>query len=61
MIGFTALFNDTGNPAASVPLSISSDGLPVGGQLVADFGNERLLISVAQQLSDAGLFKQTMC
>ena len=61
MIGFTALFNDTGNPAASVPLSISPDGLPVGGQLVADFGNERLLISVAQQLSDAGLFKQTMC
>ena len=56
MIGFTALFNDTGNPAASLPLSISNSGLPVGCQLVADFGNEALLFSISQQISEAGYF-----
>jgi amidase len=56
MIGFTALFNDTGNPAASLPMSISADGLPVGCQLVADFGNEALLFRIAQQISGAGYF-----
>tara|TARA_B100000963_G_scaffold326780_1_gene314107 strand:+ start:1400 stop:2827 length:1428 start_codon:yes stop_codon:yes gene_type:complete len=56
MIGFTALFNDTGNPAASLPLSISTGGLPVGCQLIADFGAEALLLSISQQISDAGFF-----
>ena len=56
MIGFTALFNDTGNPAASLPLSISAGGLPVGCQLIADFGAEALLLSISQQISDAGFF-----
>ena len=56
MIGFTALFNDTGNPAASLPLSISNSGLPVGCQLVADFGNEALLFRISQQISEAGYF-----
>ena len=49
MIGFTALFNDTGNPAASLPLSISNSGLPVGRQLVADFGNEALLFCISSK------------
>ena len=56
MIAFTALFNDTGHPAMSVPLGLSRSGLPVGVQLVASFGNEALLFRTAAQLERAGLF-----
>ena len=41
---FTALFNATGQPAISLPLHWTDDGLPVGVQLVAPFGREDLLI-----------------
>jgi amidase/6-aminohexanoate-cyclic-dimer hydrolase len=60
MIGFTALLNDTGNPAASVPMAMSNDGLPVGCQLIADFGGEALLLSTSQQISDAGYFTKSL-
>ena len=58
MIGFTALFNDTGLPAISLPLGWSSTGLPVGIQFIAPMGGESLLLSFAGQLERAGLFKQ---
>ena len=60
MIGFTALLNDTGNPAASVPMAMSNDGRPVGCQLIADFGGEALLLSTSQQISDAGYFTKSL-
>jgi amidase len=47
---FTAIFNATGQPAISLPLHWTADGLPVGIQLVAPFGREDLLIDVAAQL-----------
>jgi amidase len=50
---FTAIFNVTGQPAISLPLHWSDDGLPVGAQLVAPFGREDLLIAVAAQLERA--------
>jgi amidase len=50
---FTAIFNVTGQPAISLPLHMSDDGLPVGVQLVAPFGREDLLIAVAAQLERA--------
>ena len=50
---FTAIFNVTGQPAISLPLHWSDDGLPVGTQLVAPFGREDLLIAVAAQLERA--------
>ena len=50
---FTAIFNATGQPAISVPLHWTADGLPVGVQLVAPFGREDLLIDVAAQLERA--------
>lgn len=46
----TMLFNMTGQPAMSVPLSMSSAGLPLGIQLAAPFGAEALLLRVASQL-----------
>jgi amidase len=50
---FTALINATGQPAISLPLHWTVDGLPVGVQLVAPFGREDLLIRVAAQLERA--------
>ena len=47
---FTLPFNVTGQPAISLPLHRTRDGLPVGIQLVAAYGREDVLIQVAAQL-----------
>jgi amidase len=50
---FTLHFNMSGQPAVSLPLHWSDDGLPIGVQLVAAVGREDLLIQVASQLEKA--------
>ncbi|AND15921.1 amidase [Rathayibacter tritici] len=50
---FTAAFNVSGNPAISLPIGLSREGVPIGIQLVAARGREDLLISVAAQLEHA--------
>lgn len=55
MIAFTALFNDTGNPAISVPVAMSESGLPIGMQFVGPHGSEGLLLQVARQLEREGI------
>lgn len=50
---FTRPFNITGQPAISLPLHWTPEGLPVGIQLVAAMGREDLLIQVASQLEQA--------
>jgi amidase len=50
---FTAGFNTTGQPAISLPLHWTPDGLPVGVQLVAAYGREDLLLRVASQIEQA--------
>jgi amidase len=52
-IPFTPLFNVTGQPAMSVPLSWNGDGLPIGVQLVSRFGDEATLFQLAGQLERA--------
>ncbi|HSI79293.1 MAG TPA: amidase [Solirubrobacterales bacterium] len=47
---FTAIANVTGQPAISLPLHWTADGLPIGVQLIAPYGREDLLIRVAAQL-----------
>jgi amidase len=52
-VPFTPPFNATGQPAINVPLHWSSDGLPIGVQLVAAYGREDVLLRVASQLEAA--------
>jgi amidase len=52
-IPYTAQFNMTGQPAVSLPLHWSADGLPVGVQFVAGYGREDLLVRLATQLEQA--------
>ena len=50
---FTAPFDVTGQPAISLPLHWSGEGLPIGVQLVAAYGREDVLLRVAAQLEQA--------
>lgn len=48
--GFTNLYNATGQPAISLPLHRTTEGLPVGVQFAAHFGEEATLLQLAAQL-----------
>jgi amidase len=50
---FTLVFNISGQPAISLPLGHSADGLPIGVQVVAPTGREDLLLQVASVLEEA--------
>jgi amidase len=49
----TQLFNMTGQPAISLPLHWNGQGLPIGVQLAARFGEEATLLRIAHQLEKA--------
>jgi len=53
----TMLFNQTGQPAISLPLHWSPEGLPIGVQLAARFGEEATLLRIAAQLDVADRLK----
>jgi amidase len=52
-IPWTPIFNVTGQPAASVPITVSADGLPIGMHLVGRFGDEATLFSLSGQMERA--------
>lgn len=50
---FAAPFSVTGQPAISLPIGQTADGLPVGVQLVSALGREDLLLRVSAQIEEA--------
>ncbi|MEJ8306261.1 amidase [Saccharibacillus sacchari] len=53
---FTQLANLTGQPATSLPLHLTGDGLPLGVQMIAAKGREDLLLQIAAQLEQSELW-----
>jgi amidase len=53
LTSFMIPFDVTGQPAISLPLHWSNDGLPVGVQLVAAYAREDVLLRVSAQLEQA--------
>jgi amidase len=53
MIAYTALWNVTGNPAASVPAGFGTDGMPLAVQLVGRQHDEPTLLTLSAQLEQA--------
>jgi amidase len=54
---WTAVYNVTGQPAVSVPLHWSTEGLPIGVMLAGRMGGEGTLISLSAQLEEARPWK----
>lgn len=47
---YTAIINILGLPATAIPMGIGSEGLPIGIQVVANHGQDRLCLAVACEL-----------
>ncbi|OMC57298.1 amidase [Mycobacterium sp. IS-836] len=52
-VAFTPWQNVTGDPAISLPLAQTADGMPAGMMLSADIGQEALLLELAYELEEA--------
>lgn len=50
---FCAVFNASGQPAASLPMAKTASGLPIGIHLAAAFGQDELLIALCAELEQA--------
>ncbi|WP_087974642.1 amidase [Oceanobacillus rekensis] len=53
---FTQLANLTGQPAMSVPVHLTEEGLPLGVQVMAQKGEEHRLLQLAYQLESSDLW-----
>ncbi|MBI5310849.1 MAG: amidase [Actinobacteria bacterium] len=49
-VAFSAFWNYTGQPAASIPAGFTTDGMPLSAQLVGPPDSEGLLLSLAAQI-----------
>src|SRR5213078_3857241 len=50
---FTPAVNVAGLPAVSIPFAWTEDGLPLGVQLIGQYGGESLLLRVSAQVEEA--------
>ncbi len=52
-VSFTPLQNIAGAPAISLPMGFSRNGLPIGIQFAAAYGQEKRLLELAFELEEA--------
>jgi amidase len=52
---YTAPFNVSGQPAASIPAGVTEDGFPIGVQVVGRRGEDAKVLAVCHQLEQAGV------
>ena len=52
-VQFTSFYNVAGNPAISLPLSMSPQGLPIGAMFAAADGDEKTLLGLSYELEEA--------
>ncbi|MEM9174901.1 MAG: amidase family protein [Myxococcota bacterium] len=52
-VAYTTVFNISGDPAMSVPLSWTEDGIPIGSQFAARTGDEATLLAMAYEIEQA--------
>ena len=50
---YTGLYNITGEPAISLPMGLDSNGMPLGVQFAAPFGEDKRLLELAYELEEA--------
>lgn len=56
-VAYTPLQNVTGDPAISLPVGQSADGLPIGVMLSARLGREATLLELAYEVEEAAPFR----
>jgi amidase len=56
-VAFTPLQNVTGDPAISLPLAQSANGLPIGMMFSAQLGRDATLLQLAYELEEASPFR----
>lgn len=54
---YTGLYNVTGEPAISLPMGTDSNGMPLGVQFAAPYGEDKRLLELAFELEDARPFR----
>lgn len=52
-IAYTSIWNVTGHPAASVPVGLGTDGLPISVQIIGPHNGEARLLSLATEIEAA--------
>lgn len=55
---YNGLYNVTGYPSIALPLHFDSNGMPIGIQFSASYGQDQLLLELALQLEESKPFKQ---
>lgn len=50
---FLPLFNCSGNPAISLPVALSAEGLPIGVQVVGRYGDDITVLNISRSIEQA--------
>ena len=50
---YTGLYNVTGEPAISLPMGLDSNGMPLGVQFAAPYGEDKRLLELAYEIEEA--------